>query len=215
MLDRMLHERARNEGAKKAAAERKRKGETIKQTLKEAKRLSTGTCAQVGIYSLNNPEFLQAYDERQAEAREKEQRAASNKRKMLHKKIDGIKKLRVKYGHESTHRFVPFSREECGLYLQYKKQSRKDPAMPKDLNERRARCLEWMGRASPVASPHASDDEEDVDGLKTEGRAAAVAALLGLANNSPAHGDGDSMNWDADADAVGDADNEYGWETAV
>ena len=56
-------------------------------------------------------------------------------------------------------------------------------------------------------------DEEEGGGLKTEGRVAAAAALLGLAANSLAHGGGESMDWDAAG--VGDADNEYGWETAV
>ncbi len=45
--------------------------------------------------------------------------------------------------------------------------------MPKDLQERRARCVEWMNRPSPTASPTASDDEYE-DGLPdgaTEGEA--------------------------------------------
>ena len=67
--------------------------------------------------------------------------------------------LREKYGHESTHIFAQFSREECSTCLQYKKQSNKDPGMPKDLQERRAHCIEWMSCQSPTASPTASDDE--------------------------------------------------------
>jgi hypothetical protein len=75
------------------------------------------------------------------------------------KKIEGVKMLREKYGHESTHLFARFSKEECSTYLHYKKQSNKDPGMPKDLQERRARCVEWMTRPSPTSSPTASDDE--------------------------------------------------------
>ena len=75
------------------------------------------------------------------------------------KKIKGVKTLRAKYGHESTHLFAQFSKEECSTYLQYKKQSNKDPGMPKDLQERCARCVEWMTRPSPTASPTVSDDE--------------------------------------------------------
>jgi hypothetical protein len=46
-------------------------------------------------------------------------------------------------------------------YLQYKKQP-KDKAMPKDLVGRRERCVEWITRPSPTASPNQSDDE-DID----------------------------------------------------
>lgn len=65
------------------------------------------------------------------------------------------------------------------MYLQYKKQSKKDPAMPKDLPSRRTRCIEWMQRPSPLASPHPSDDKDDIVGPSAE----AVAGLLGLSNN--------------------------------
>ena len=41
MLDRMINDQARNAGAKKAAEERKRRGGTALQNLKEAKKLST------------------------------------------------------------------------------------------------------------------------------------------------------------------------------
>ena len=35
--------------------------------------------------------------------------------------------------------------------------------MPKELQDRRLRCVEWMNRPSPTASPTASDDEgEDI-----------------------------------------------------
>ena len=61
--------------------------------------------------------------------------------------------------------FAQFSKEECSTYLQYKKQSSKDPGMPRDLQERCARCIEWMARPSPAPSPNVSDDEGE-DGEK-------------------------------------------------
>ena len=61
MFDRLLDHRARSDGAKKAAKERKRKGENIAQCLKEAKKLSTGVCVKHGIHSLNHPDFLKGY----------------------------------------------------------------------------------------------------------------------------------------------------------
>ena len=70
------------------------------------------------------------------------------------KKIDAVTKLCEKYGHEMTHMFAQFSKEECSTYLQYKKQSSKDPGTPRDLQERRARCIEWMARPSPAPAPN-------------------------------------------------------------
>ena len=57
--------------------------------------------------------------------------------------------------------------------------------MPKDLQARRARCLEWMGRPSPTASPCASDDEEEGEDAMIEGDATIVESLLGLTSTCP------------------------------
>ena len=76
-----------------------------------------------------------------------------------------VKKLREKYGHKSTHIFAQFSKEECSTYLQYKKQSNKDPGMPRHLEERWACCVEWMTCPSPTASLAASDVEGE-DGIQ-------------------------------------------------
>ena len=100
--------------------------------------------------------------ERRREAQEKVEKNTNARKALVVKKIEGVKKLRDKYGHESTHEFAKFSKDECSTYLQYKKQSNKDPGMPKDLQERRARCVEWMNRPSPTASPAASDDEGEI-----------------------------------------------------
>ena len=56
---------------------------------------------------------------------------------------------------------VTSDKNKCGAYLQYKKQP-KDKAMPKDLVRQRERCVEWITRPSPTASPNQSDDE-DID----------------------------------------------------
>ena len=56
--------------------------------------------------------------------------------------------------------------------------------MPKELGERRARCLAWMRRPSPTASPNGSDDEGDHGEDEEEGddMDGVVAGLLGLAS---------------------------------
>ncbi len=126
-----------------------------------------------------HPRFLQAYNEKRRAATEKLDRNATAKRTNIMKKIDAVTKLREKYGHERTHMFAQFSKEECSTYLQYKKQSSKDPGMPRDLEERRARCIEWIACPSPAPSPNVSDDEGE-DGEKegvTEGEAEWDAPL--------------------------------------
>mmetsp|Transcript_22655 Transcript_22655/g.49064 ORF Transcript_22655/g.49064 Transcript_22655/m.49064 type:complete len:174 (-) Transcript_22655:369-890(-) len=56
-LDRMITGTARSSVAKRAANERKRKGGTVVENLKEAKRLPLGVLASHGIHSLNDPRF--------------------------------------------------------------------------------------------------------------------------------------------------------------
>mmetsp|Transcript_22700 Transcript_22700/g.49130 ORF Transcript_22700/g.49130 Transcript_22700/m.49130 type:complete len:84 (-) Transcript_22700:342-593(-) len=48
--------------------------------------------------------------------------------------------------------FLICSAEECGAYLQYKKQE-KDPRMPKSLGERRLRYREWMSHLPLFPTP--------------------------------------------------------------
>ena len=88
------------------------------------------------------------------------------------------------YGQEQTHLFPKFLMSECGVYLQYKKQSSKDPRMPKDLQERCARYLEWMGWSSPTASPNGSNIEGKEDDEERKDIDNVVAGLLGLSSTT-------------------------------
>ncbi len=103
----------------------------------------------------------------------------SKRKEKSNKVVSAVKKLQEKYGHEKTHMFQPCDKNECGAYLQYKKQ-RTDQAMLKDLAMRRERCVERMSQPSPISSPYQSDDEESFrcnDGGENE----AVQGLLGMA----------------------------------
>ncbi len=91
--------------------------------------------ARNGIHSLDDPKFLHACNEKRREASEKLKKNAIAKKASVMKKIQGVKMLHDKYRHESKHLFEPFSKEECSTYLQYKKQSNKNPGMHKDLQE--------------------------------------------------------------------------------
>lgn len=211
ILDTLLDHRMKADGAKKAAEERKRKGEKIADNLRKAKKLSSGVLIPNGIYSLDDERFLEVYNEKRQEATQKKEKSASDKRGKIKKLIRGVKALREQHGHESTHRFEPFGKDQCGVYLQYKKKSAKDPGMPKDVKERRQRCLEWMGRQSPTISPHASDDEGDDNPFDP---AAVAGSLLALANVDVTHDEGGEEG-DGGVGVEEDGDNDSHAETGV
>jgi hypothetical protein len=181
VLDRLLRERSRSEGAKKAAEKRKQTGDAIVENIKKSQRLTSGVLAQNSIHSLDDPRFLEPFRQRRLENAQKEEQKKSNLKAKASKLVHGVKAMRDKWGHESAHKFVDCDSKECGAYLQYKKM-KNDPAMPKGLVERRQRCVDWMGRPSPTSSPCQSDDENE--GCNNSGPSHsndAVQALLGMA----------------------------------
>ena len=201
VLDQLLAHRSRSEAGIKAKDERKRKGADVTENLKNAKRLTTGIMVKEGIHSPNDPRYLEAVNEKEEDANEKMQEQALQRRNKKNKIFNDIKALRSKHGDETMHNFKKFTISECGTYLQYKKQSKKDGAMPKTLQERKVRCMEWRARPSPVPSPNASDDEDNNDVLFGGDDAAAAAEQLGL-NEDPQAED----NCDENRDDFGDDD---------
>ncbi len=177
VLDRILRERSRSEGAKRATEKRKLESNLIAENLQKSQRLTSGVLTQNAIHSLSDPRFLKPFHERRQEAAKKEQEKQLKRRAKTNKIVSAVCKLRKKYGHEQTHFFEKCDKLECGAYLQYKKQ-KKDHAMPKDLAARRERCVEWMSRPSPILSPQQSDDEESASCIG-EGEHNAVQGCLG------------------------------------
>jgi hypothetical protein len=115
--------------------------------------------------------------------------------------VSAVTALRAKWGHEKTNFFQQCDKNECGDYLQYKKQP-KDKAMPNDLLGQKQRCVEWIGWPSPTSSPYQSDEEENY-------APDAVEGLLGIANT-----DLISMNHleeVKDEGGIYEDNNEYGW----
>jgi hypothetical protein len=165
--------------AKKAQEKRTRDSESTAVRLKKAKTLSSGVLAKMGIHSLNDEAVRSEVHDRQVERVETVKKQKLDRHNRSVKLLKAVEALREKYGDEKVHLFSKCTKDECGSYLQYKKKpGRQDPAMPKDLEERRQRCIEWIGRLSPASSPHASDDEgdadDDVDGVS------AVSAMAGV-----------------------------------
>ena len=54
--------------------------------------------------------------------------------------------------------------------------------MPKDLIGRRERCVEWITRPSPTASPNQSDDEDN-DAADAEEGLLGMAAIEGISSD--------------------------------
>ncbi len=202
VLDRLISHRVRSDGTKKAAEKRKSEGEDVATNIKETKRLTAGVLTSNGIHSLDHPDFLNSFRERRKEQQEKREKTAAKKKEQTQKYRTAVKALRERHGHERTHHFVQFSQNDCRDYLQYKKRQG-DSAMPSDLVDRKKRCVEWMHRPSPPASPQKNADGGDGED-NVSARAAEADLLLGLA--SAAANLGDEMG---DDDVVVD---EYGEE---
>jgi hypothetical protein len=74
VLDKLLRERGKSEGAKKAAEKRKLTSEMIAENIFKSQRLTTGVMTKNAIHSLNNPRFLEPFCLRCIETAKKERR---------------------------------------------------------------------------------------------------------------------------------------------
>jgi hypothetical protein len=132
VLDKLLRERGKSEGAKKAAEKRKLTSETVAENIFKSQRLTSGVMMQNAIHSLNNPRFLEPFCMHCIETAKKEDEKTSKWRALNSKLVSAVMALRARWGHEKTHFFQQCNKNKCGAYLQYKK-PQKDKAMPKDL----------------------------------------------------------------------------------
>ena len=121
VLDRILRERSRSEGAKKAAEKRKSSSASIVENIQKSQQLTSGVLTKNSIHSLSDPRFLDPFRQRQKETAEREQVKMSKRKAKFNKVVSAVKMLCMKYGHEKTHMFQPCDKNECGAYLQYKK----------------------------------------------------------------------------------------------
>jgi hypothetical protein len=132
VLDKLHRERGKSEGAKKAAEKRKLTSEMIAENIFKSQRLTSEVMTQNAIHSLNDPRFFETFCVRRTLIAKKEDEKKSKQRALNSKLMSSVTALRVKWGHEKTHFFQQCDKNECGAYLQYKKQQ-KDRAMPKNL----------------------------------------------------------------------------------
>jgi hypothetical protein len=127
-LDALMRDRARSDGARKAAEKRKLESDSIEENIAKSQRL-TGVLTQNGVHSLNDPSprFLDPFRQRQTDVAKKLEEKATKTKALRMKRYDEVKALRAKYGGEKSHLFQTWTMAECSSYLQYKKKLR-DPA---------------------------------------------------------------------------------------
>ena len=88
----------------------------------QSSKLTAGVLVKNGHHNLNHPNVINEVKRHKAD---KEEAAASqkmNKHKRLVKLVKAVKAIRARYGNDLAHQFKSCTKQECGDYLQYKKQ---------------------------------------------------------------------------------------------
>jgi hypothetical protein len=160
VIDRIMQYQARNGGIERRQG-RLNEGDSALKSLQEAKRITSGLLVGNGIHSLNNPMVQARVQEKHQAVLDGHAAAIRKQRRELLGRIEKVRKNREKKGRGENNGFLNWTPRECRDYLQYKKRDA-DTAMPKIVGALRGRCKEVMERGSPIASPHASDDETSV-----------------------------------------------------
>lgn len=202
-LDTMLEEQRRNNRLDENVRRRRDGGTSARELLEKSRALTAGVVVATGNYSLNNKSLCEFVNDKHEKKMAEEARVLAYRKGKKRKQIQDVNDLRKTFGHESVHRFAQFNKDQCGKYLQYKKR-KKDSKMPDDLEERRARCLEVMGRQSPVPS----DDEEEQELIPPPNNNPNVHAVTNNSteeNNVEAEGDDIFGHADDNLEAVKDA----------
>ncbi len=199
-LDTMLEEQRRNNRLDENVRRRRDGGTSARELLEKSRALTAGVVVATGNYSLNNKSLCEFVNDKHEKKMAEEARVLAYRKGKKRKQFQDVNDLRKTFGHESVHRFAQFNKDQCGKYLQYKKR-KKDSKMPDDLEERRARCLEVMGRQSPVPS----DDEEEQELIPPNNNPNAVTNNSTEENNVEAEGDNIFGSADDNLEAVKDA----------
>ena len=136
------------------------KGESIRDTLLAAKRISSSVMVRRRIHEVNEPNIASIIKGNQIKIQEQHDELMRRRRKGIKERIEAVTKLRLTKPCVSE-----WNHKECGTFIQYKKR-KGDAKMPKSLRDLRARCVIVEGRSSPDCSVHDSDEsDDDVDDI--------------------------------------------------
>jgi hypothetical protein len=130
-------------------------GESIHETFRKAKRISSTVMVRRRIHEVNQPEVAEMIQGNRDKIKEAERKAVRKRRREIRARIGAITTLRL-----TKPEVNEWNMKDCRDFIQYKKQSG-DPKMPTSLALLRERCIIVDGRSSPDCSVHESDDERD------------------------------------------------------
>lgn len=201
-LDAMLEEQRRKNRLDDNVRRRREGGMSARELLEKSKALTAGVVVATGNYSLNDKSLCDYVNDKHEKKMAEEARVLAMRKKRKRKQIQDVNDLRKTFGHESVHQFAQFNKDQCGKYLQYKKR-KSDDKMPDDLEERRARCLQVMGRQSPV--PSDDEGEQELIPPNNNPNVHAVTNTSTEENNVEAEGDNIFGSADDNLDPVKDA----------
>jgi hypothetical protein len=155
-FDRILKYRSRNDGILRQR-ENIHHGKSITEALESGRRLTSGLIVARGHHSLNNCDLLHGIRKRKRKQDRKARRLDRKVRNELIKRSADVIALRL-----SKPDISKWSRADCTLYIQYKKQ-KGDLAMPKSIIDLRSRCNEIDRRKSPTCTPCQPSDDDGSD----------------------------------------------------
>jgi hypothetical protein len=178
VVDRLCQERDRKGGILRRQ-QRFEDGTEAVALLDEAKRMTSGLLVANGIHSLNNPMVQERILAKQQEAVDGLLAAVQKKRRDLLERIKNVCVIREEKGCGESNGFANWNGRQLEDYLQYKKND-SDKAMPKGVGPQRLKCQEVMGRASPIASPHQSDDETEENEESGESEESEESLAVGI-----------------------------------
>jgi hypothetical protein len=113
--DKILRERNKLEGAKKAAEKRKLTSNMIAENILKSQRLTSGVMTKNAVHSLNDPRFLEPFCLRCIETAKKDDETKSKWKALNSKLASTVMVLRAKWGHENTHFLNIETRTSAGL----------------------------------------------------------------------------------------------------
>jgi hypothetical protein len=155
IMTKMLSHAARKDGTRRRhlALQQGQEREAIFQG---TKKITSGLLIAQGLHSCNNPALLEAVKERERKKKSEENAKKDKEKARILTLKRKLATIREKKGSQVSDQW---NKDDCRTLLQFKKR-KKEPAMPKSLEDLRARCNEWQHRPSPNPSPCTSDTEE-------------------------------------------------------
>ena len=136
VLDRIMREQARNEGAKQVALKQQEEGYSTKQNIKESKKMSSGLLAKNGVFALDNPSFVQGFYECLQCTKQETIDKDKKQQKIIHQNINKVTSMDMNLNMCSKNLIYP------NVMLTYNKNTMR----------MMLQCTHWLVREGSIAS---------------------------------------------------------------